>query len=311
MVFVAGGQRFAIRPAELGVEPDWKAAVDAAQRQGDGFGPIRGFRRLDVQVFGADVTPPTRVLNGALEYKLGLLAGKVNRAPRDAAVVRRGLNIVVVPARAGPRARPRTPPSARSCRSLASIDRTSAHVELPLRVQQPRVRAAALARAARQARVALSAPVRLQLGKTRWLLPPRRIARLLELPAGGRTTLEDRRPRRRRVARPASASASRSPRRTRPSPSTARASASCRRSRASASTRSAPPTPCCSAALKRRPELRVARLPVQESQAKLSTEAARAMHITALGLELHDASTAASRIASTTSSSSRTSSTAS
>ena len=82
VVFVAGGQRFAIRPAELGVEPDWKAAVDAAQRQGDGFGPIRGFRRLDVQVFGADVTPPTRVLNGALEYKLGLIARRRSTARR-------------------------------------------------------------------------------------------------------------------------------------------------------------------------------------------------------------------------------------
>ena len=74
VVFLAGGTRFAIRPNELGVEPDWKAAVDAAQRQGDGFGPLRGFKRLDVQFFGADVTPPTRVLNGALKYKLGLIA---------------------------------------------------------------------------------------------------------------------------------------------------------------------------------------------------------------------------------------------
>src|SRR5262249_12329262 len=69
VVFVAGGKRFPIRPVELGVEPDWKAAVEAAQRQGDGFGPFRGFKRLDVQVFGADVTPPTTVLHGALQYE--------------------------------------------------------------------------------------------------------------------------------------------------------------------------------------------------------------------------------------------------
>ena len=62
VVFVAGGKRFSIEPLELGVEPDWKAAVDSARRQGDGFGPLRGFKRLDVQVFGADVTPPIRVL---------------------------------------------------------------------------------------------------------------------------------------------------------------------------------------------------------------------------------------------------------
>src|SRR5207237_800814 len=101
VVFVAAGKRFAIRPIELGVEPDWQAAIDAAERQGDGFGPLRGFKRLDVQVFGADVTPPIRVLTGALRYELQLIAGRANRPPRDAQVVRRGLNIVVVPARAG------------------------------------------------------------------------------------------------------------------------------------------------------------------------------------------------------------------
>jgi vancomycin resistance protein YoaR len=59
-----------------------------------------------------------------------------------------------------------------------------------LRTQQPRVRAAALARAAAQARVALSAPVQLVLGKTRWVVPRYRLAQLLQLPAGGRTSLQ-------------------------------------------------------------------------------------------------------------------------
>ncbi len=279
VIFVAGRMHFAIRPAELGVSPDWKAAVDAAQRQGDGFGPIRGFRRIDVQVFGADVTPPTRVLNGALEYKLGLLAGKVNRAPRDAAVVRRGMNIVVVPARAG-RVLDRRAAERTLVRSLASIDRTSAHVALPLRVQQPHVRAAALAAAARQARIALSAPVRLQLGKTRWVLQPRRIARLLVLPAGGRTAL--------RIGGPAADAwvVSLGRRVEKPAHD---ATFAVHGSHVSV----VPAKPgvrldavgtasvLLKAALKRRLGLRVAILPVQGSEAKLSTEAARAMHITA------------------------------
>ena len=49
VVFLAGGKRFRIRPIDLGVEPDWKAAVASAQRQGDGFGPIRALKRLDDQ----------------------------------------------------------------------------------------------------------------------------------------------------------------------------------------------------------------------------------------------------------------------
>jgi vancomycin resistance protein YoaR len=188
IVFTAAGQRFPIRAAALGVEPNWKAAIDAAQRQGDGFGPWRGFKRLDVTFFGADVTPPTSVLKGSLQYELGQIADRVDRAPRDAAIVRRGSSIVVVPARPG-YALNRAAAARILVRALSSLDRPSGSVSLPLRTRQPRVRAAALARAAAQARLALSAPVKLMLGDTRWVVSPRRLAQLIELPSGGRTTL--------------------------------------------------------------------------------------------------------------------------
>ena len=55
VVFLAGGRRFTISPSTLGVRSDWVAAIDSAQRQGGGFGPLRGFRRIDVDFFGADV----------------------------------------------------------------------------------------------------------------------------------------------------------------------------------------------------------------------------------------------------------------
>jgi vancomycin resistance protein YoaR len=189
VVFTAGGKRFPIRPYELGVAPDWKAAIDSAQRQGSGYGPLRGFKRLDVTVFGADVTPPTTVLDGSLQYELGRIAKRVDRAPRDAALVRHGSTFVVVPARAGVRL-DRAAAARMMVYELASLDRVAGPVSLPLRTQQPRVRAAALARAAAQARVALSAPVQLVLGKTRWVVPRYRLAQLLQLPAGGRTSLQ-------------------------------------------------------------------------------------------------------------------------
>ena len=189
VVFTASGKRFPIRPTELGVEPDWKAAVAAAQRQGSGFGPLRGFKRLDVTFFGADVTPPTSVLNGSLQYELDQIAKRVDRKPRDAALVRHGSTFTIVPAQAGVRLD--KPAAARMLvYELASLDRAAGSVALPLRTQQPHVRAAALARAARQARVALSAPVHLVLGQTRWVVPRYRLAQLLELPSGGRTTLQ-------------------------------------------------------------------------------------------------------------------------
>jgi vancomycin resistance protein YoaR len=277
VVFVAGGRRFPIKATELGVEPDWKAAVDAAQRQGDGFGPLRGFKRLDVQVFGADVTPPTRVLTGALRYKLQLIAQAVNREPRDASIVRHGTTFDIVPARPG-YVLDAKGAERMVVRGLATLDRTDAPVELPFRRTEPRVRAAALAPALHRARLAVSAPLRLQLGKTRWLLTPRKIAPLLELPADGRTGLAiggraaDTWLRKlgRRVEKPAkdAAFAVDGPHiRVVPARPGIALDAPLTGKRV------------LQALLRRVPALRVAQLPVRESQAKLSTDAARAMHI--------------------------------
>jgi vancomycin resistance protein YoaR len=278
VVFVAGGKRFPIRPVELGVEPDWKAAVASAQRQGDGFGPIRALKRLDVQFFGADVTPPTSVLHGALDYEVSRIANAVDRKPQDASLARHGLTVSLVPARTG-RALDRAAATRTIVHELASLEAAQTTVELPLVTTQPGVQAATLVRAARRARLALSAPVHLELGKTRWLLTPRKLAPLLELPADGRTDIRFGGPAAdawlvrlgRRVERPAhdatfSVNGSRisvvpaQPGLGLDAVGTARA--------------------VLNAALKRRPALRVAELPVVEQPAKLSTEAARAMHIT-------------------------------
>lgn len=277
VVFVAAGKRFSIRAYELGVQPDWKAAVEAARRQGDGFGPLRGFKRLDVSFFGADVTPPITALTGALDYKVRLIARDVNRRPREAALVRRGLDVRVVPAQPGlvldERAAAET-----IVHGLAALDRAGAPVQLPLRATQPRVRAPQLARAARQARIALSEPVRLQLGKTSWLVPRYRLAQLLQLPADGRTALAVGGPAAerwlqqlgRRVDKPArDASFVVDGSRVRIAPdrpgTTLDAVGTVRE--------------LLAAAAKRRPELRVAQLPVVEAPAKLTLAKARAMGI--------------------------------
>jgi vancomycin resistance protein YoaR len=188
IVFTAGAEQFSIRPAELGVEANWQEAVADAQRQGGGFAPLRGFKRLDVEVFGADVTPPTRVLGGALDYELDRIARAVDRPARDAAVVRRGMQIVVLPARAG-RALDRAAARDLIVHNLAALSRDAGPVSLPTHVTQPRVRALALRATATLARIAISAPIHLELGPTRWRLTPRQIAPLLDLPSAGATTL--------------------------------------------------------------------------------------------------------------------------
>jgi vancomycin resistance protein YoaR len=280
VVFLAGGKRFPIRPLELGVEPDWKAAVDTAQRQGDGFGPLRGFRRLDVQVFGADVTPPTRVLTGAMQYKLQLIARAVNREPRDAELVRRGTDFTVVPARRGYVLDTATAERA-VVRALASLDRENLAVELPLRIEQPRVRAVALARALRNARIAVSAPLHLQLGKTRWLLTPRKIAPLLELPADGRSSLAI-------GGRAADAWLEKLGKRVERPAQNASFVVDGSHVRVVAAKPGLALDPVATAdavlkaALRRAPARRLAQLPVAEAQAKVTTQAAQAMHIRGL-----------------------------
>ncbi len=277
VVFVAGGRRFPIAPVELGVEPDWKAAVGAAQRQGDGFGPLRGFKRLDVQVFGADVTPPTRVLSGALQYKLELIARAVDRAPRNAALARHGPKVVIVPSRPGV-ALDRNAAEHLLVRSLAALDRGTPQVLLPLRIRRPEVRAASLARALRQARVALSAPLHLQLGQTRWVLSPRKLAPLLQLPSGGGTSLKiggqaadawfgKLGKRVEKPARDATFSVDGSRIGVVPAQPGVRLDVV---ATAQAMLR---------ASLKRAPALRTATLAVRQSQAKVTTAAAKAMHI--------------------------------
>src|SRR6185312_8362237 len=61
--------------------------------------------------------------------------------------------------------------------------------ELPVRVVSPKVSADDLTVAKAQVKTAVSAPIRLSLGPTRWRLTRAKIATLLELPADGRSRL--------------------------------------------------------------------------------------------------------------------------
>ena len=72
--------------------------------------------------------------------------------------------------------------------ALASLSR-GASGDLPMRADRPRVTGANLAAALAQARTAVSAPVVLTLGPTRYRIPRWRIATLLKLPANGATRL--------------------------------------------------------------------------------------------------------------------------
>jgi vancomycin resistance protein YoaR len=184
--FRAAGRTWQLSAEQLGVRADWAAAVEAVRHQGAGFGPVRGFRRLDLRFFGADVAPRTQVEDAALDYVLGQIAGAVDTPHTESKIVLRGLTPVIVPGRTG-RALDRPAAAPAIVRALAALSREP--VQLPVHKVTPRISPDDLTVAQAQVRTALSAPIRLTLGQTRWRLRPTRIARLLELPANGRRDL--------------------------------------------------------------------------------------------------------------------------
>jgi vancomycin resistance protein YoaR len=184
VTFMAGNRSWRLKPSQLGVSVNWGSAVVAALHQGDGPAPVRGFYRLGVRIFGTDITPSARAYNGALEFELNRMAKAINRPHREAALHLKGQAPVVIPSQAG-RSLDREAAARVIVQSLALLARTP-HVELPVRIDAPSVTAADLEPAAAQVRTALSAPVRLTIGPTRYRISRSRIAEILQLPSGGK-----------------------------------------------------------------------------------------------------------------------------
>lgn len=188
VAFTAGVERYSLAANQLGIQPDWAGAVDIARRSSDGFGPIRGFRRLRARIFGAEVLPRLAVSGGALEYALERIAADVDGEPKSASLARRGLEVVLVRGRPGVRLN--TDAAARTiARTLGSLERPPGPVALPVAVVRPPVTTRMLATSARRARVLLSAPVFLKGANTSFRLTRARLARFVELPRDGGTSL--------------------------------------------------------------------------------------------------------------------------
>ena len=187
VVFTAGPRRWAIPPNDIILEVDWRSAVETARRQGDGFAPVRGLRRLGTRFFGTEVTPRARVSEALLAHRLDLIATRVDRKERDAAIRFRGLQPELVRGMTG-RSLDREVSARVILSSLVSLDRVD--TGLPVRISQPDVKAPELEQALDDARVAVSGPVHLAVGDTRWRLPRWRISKILNLPHDGSTSLQ-------------------------------------------------------------------------------------------------------------------------
>jgi vancomycin resistance protein YoaR len=178
VTFVFGAHRFQLTPRALGIQVDWHQAVTTAERQGGGFGIVRGYRRLELEVFPEDLVPPIRVYDAGLSYEVALLGKAVDTRHREARLVRRGLHITIAVGSTG-HVLDRQAARELIVRSLASFSR--APVGLPVRVDEPAVTVASLTAAQQTASQIISAPVTLAVGPTRLRLPRWRLAKLLDL----------------------------------------------------------------------------------------------------------------------------------
>ena len=187
VAFSVAGRTFELRATQIRLKPDWAAAVAAARRNGDGFGPLRGFRRFELRLFGSQVAARATYDKAALNAEIGRIAKKVDRPHREAAVVLHGLHPAIVQAHVG-HVLDREAASGAIVAALASLTR-GRRIVLPTKIDEPRVTGAMLAHVAAQTRVALSKPVVMTVGPTHYRLPRWRIAGLLTLPARGSTSL--------------------------------------------------------------------------------------------------------------------------
>jgi vancomycin resistance protein YoaR len=187
VAFTAAGTTTRYSASQLGVEGDWEAAVAQAARDGGGFWPVRGFKRLVTRISGDEIVPRMTSYTSAVDFAVARIAKKVDVRQVDASIVRHGLKFSVVPGRAG-RALDRAAARRELVAALGRNPRPET-VALHVSVRRPAVSATRLVPVAAQARMAVSAPVRLTYAETSWRLPRWRIAQLLELPSRGATAI--------------------------------------------------------------------------------------------------------------------------
>jgi vancomycin resistance protein YoaR len=187
VVFVAGDRQFTVRPDELDVVPEWSKAIASAAQEGNGMDVIRGFQRLLLRVDPTNIEPQISAYTAAVHYEIGRIAAAVDRPDRPARLVRHGLRVRVVPGRTG-QVLDQAAAERIVVAELAKLSR-GGPVTLPTRIQQPSVSTADLAAAQAAAQQALSAPVKLKVDRRTFVLTPRRLAPMLQLPATGGTSV--------------------------------------------------------------------------------------------------------------------------
>jgi vancomycin resistance protein YoaR len=187
VTFTAGGKSWRVKPDSVLVDVDWGAAVEAARRQGTGFAPLRGLKRLGVRVFGGEVVPTTKVYDAAVTSYVNRFGRALDRPSVEPSLRMRGLEAKIVDGRNG-RLLDREAAQQVLVRALTGFSREP--VALPLKVDRTRLTAKDLHGAEVKAETAVSAPADLAYGPGGWHLTRAKVARLLSLPSGGSTEIQ-------------------------------------------------------------------------------------------------------------------------
>jgi vancomycin resistance protein YoaR len=185
--FEAGGRRWPIAPAQIALRANWHDAALQALEKGDEPVPLRGLERVRLRLFGADVQPAAAYEVRTLQRRLASIAAAVDTPGREAALVLKDGEPVLVPGEAS-----RTLDRQAAARTIigALIRFERGPVALPVNVDPPAVTRAALEPVAAQVRTALSAPVRFSYKDVHWSVSPAQIASFLQLPQDGEHELE-------------------------------------------------------------------------------------------------------------------------
>jgi vancomycin resistance protein YoaR len=186
VAFRAGGRNWPIAPQQVALRVDWAKAVQAGLDEGDGPIPLRGLKRVQLRLFGTNVEPTAAYEQETLDKRLAAIARAIDVKGRQAALILRDGQPVVVPGEAG-RKLDREGAERIVVAALSGFDR--APVALPVRIDAPDVTQADLARVAEQVRIALSAPVGFVYRGVHWSVPPTQIATFLKLPQDGEASL--------------------------------------------------------------------------------------------------------------------------
>ncbi len=185
--FLAGEQEFRFTARQLGVSIDWRASVEQARRHGDGFGAMRGFRRLELRFAGKDVMPAIHSYDTIVASAMKAIALKVDRPRIPAAISLQGVEPSIVPGRTG-FVLDQQAAGIAVVGALASAERDRP-VVLPLHVEGVRASAASLAPVLSTLRTMLSAPVRLRYQAAYAAVTPAQLASMVEVPAPGSSAL--------------------------------------------------------------------------------------------------------------------------